>query len=331
MEKVAFVFPGQGSQYVGMGLALAEMSAAARAVFAEADDALGSRISALAWRGPAEELDRTVNAQPAMLATSIAYLRALEERQSAAGEAPLRPSFCAGHSMGQFSAMVAAGALTLGDGIRLVAARGRHMQASAEGRDGAMAAILGLDPDALPAVLAAGARVGVVVLANDNAPGQVVISGERPAVAAAVEAARAHGARRAVALAVSVAAHSPLMAEAARRMADEVAAVSFADPQVPLLSNASATPITTADGARRELVEHLTTGVAWTRGVRAMVEAGVTHFVEVGPGRVLSGLIRRIAPEAEAHALDDPDAPGRLALPVWTAAAARAPAGSAVA
>jgi [acyl-carrier-protein] S-malonyltransferase len=317
MEQVAFVFPGQGSQYVGMGLALSEASAAARAVFEEADAALGMPITELAWNGPAEELDRTVNAQPAILATSIAYLRAMQAERAAADAEPLVPAFSAGHSMGQFSAMVAAGTLSFADAVRLVTERGRLMQESAPGRDGAMAAIIGLDPDALPEVLAAGGRDGLVVLANDNAPGQDVISGDRAAVETAIAAARELGARKAVILPVSVAAHSPLMADAAHAIARMVDDVTFADPAVPLLANATAALITTGDGARHELVEHLTSGVDWTRTVRTMADGGVRRFVEVGPGRVLSGLIRRIAPDGVAHPLDDASAPGRLGMPPW--------------
>jgi [acyl-carrier-protein] S-malonyltransferase len=331
MDKVAFVFPGQGSQYVGMGLALAERSPVARTVFEEADAALGSTISELAWTGPAEELDLTVNAQPAILATSIAYLRTMEAERADAAREPLVPAYCAGHSMGQFSAMVAAGTLSFADAVRLVTERGRLMQASAPGKDGAMAAILGLDAGALPEALAAGSRWGIVVLANDNAPGQVVISGERPAVEAAIEMARSRGARKAIVLPVSVAAHSPLMDDAARAIAQMVDNVPFADPRVPLMANGTAALITTGDAARHELVEHLTTGVAWTRTVRAMQEAGVTRFLEVGPGRVLGGLIRRIAPEVQVHALDDPSAPGRLAVPAWAMSGAPASARSAVA
>ena len=331
MEQVAFVFPGQGSQYVGMGLALAEMSPAARAVFGEADAALGAPISELAWSGPAEDLDLTVNAQPAILATSIAYLRAMQAARAETGAEPLIPAFCAGHSMGQFSAMVAAGTLSFADAIRLVTERGRLMQESAPGRDGAMAAIIGLDPGALPDVLAAGARAGLVVLANDNAPGQDVISGERAAVEAAIAAARERGARKAVILPVSVAAHSPLMADAAHAIARMVDDVTFADPAVPLLANATAALITTGRAARQELVEHLTSGVDWTRTVRAMTNGGVRRFIEVGPGRVLSGLVRRIAPDAETHPLDDASAPGRLAVPAWVINGAPAPAGSVVA
>jgi [acyl-carrier-protein] S-malonyltransferase len=310
--SVAFVFPGQGSQSVGMGRALADASPAAAAVFAAADAALGESISRLAWDGPADQLDRTENAQPALLATSIAYLAALRE---AWGDEEPRPAFAAGHSMGQYSAMVAAGALTLDDGMRLVRERGRRMQASGSGRDGAMAAILGLDDERLPELIGEAGVHGVFGVANRNAPGQVVVSGERAAIDAAAEIAKRLGARKAIVLPVSVAAHSPLMEEAATAMRDVLAAVEFRDPQTPLLANADARPLTTGAAARDELVEHLTAGVDWVGAVRRMVDEGVTTFIEVGPGRVLTGLVKRIAPEAEALAVDDPAAPAGLALP----------------
>jgi [acyl-carrier-protein] S-malonyltransferase len=310
--SVAFVFPGQGSQSVGMGRALADASPAAAAVFAAADAALGESISRLAWDGPADQLDRTENAQPALLATSIAYLAALRE---AWGDEEPRPAFAAGHSMGQYSAMVAAGTLTLDDGMRLVRERGRRMQASGSGRDGAMAAILGLDDERLPELIGEAGVHGVFGVANRNAPGQVVVSGERAAIDAAAEIAKRLGARKAIVLPVSVAAHSPLMEEAATAMRDVLAAVEFRDPQTPLLANADARPLTTGAAAREELVEHLTAGVDWVGAVRRMVDEGVTTFIEVGPGRVLTGLVKRIAPEAEALAVDDPAAPAGLALP----------------
>jgi [acyl-carrier-protein] S-malonyltransferase len=312
MERVAFVFPGQGSQSVGMGRALADASPAAAAVFAAADEALGEPISRLAWEGPADQLDRTENAQPALLATSIAYLAALREAWS--GDAP-RPAWSAGHSMGQYSAMVAAGSLTLEDGIRLVRERGRRMQASGSGRDGAMAAILGLDDERLPELIAEAGAHGVFGVANRNAPGQVVVSGERAAIEAAADIAKRLGARKAIVLPVSVAAHSPLMAEAAAGMHDVLATVEFRDPEPPLLANADARPLTTGDEARAELVEHLTAGVDWVAAVRRMADDGVTTFIEIGPGRVLTGLIKRIAPEGEALAVHDPAAPAGLALP----------------
>ncbi len=315
MSRFAFVFPGQGSQAVGMGRALAGASPAAAAVFAAADDALGQPLSRLAWEGPADELDLTVNAQPALLAASIAFLRALEERRAAAGLPALAPAFAAGHSMGQYSAFVAAGVVSLADGIRLVRERGRLMQASGAGHPGAMAAIIGLPDEHLEDLVAAGAAHGTFGVANRNSPGQVVVSGVRPAVEAAAAAARGLGAKRAVVLPVSVAAHSPLMADAAAGMRAVLADVAFADPRVPLLANADATPLTTAEACRAELVDHLTTGVDWIAAVRAMAAAGVTGFVEVGPGRVLSGLVRRIVPDAETLPLDDPNAPGGLADP----------------
>jgi [acyl-carrier-protein] S-malonyltransferase len=311
LSRFAFVFPGQGSQAVGMGRALASASPAAARVFAEADDALGQPISALAWDGPSETLDRTENAQPALLATSIAYLAAVRERQGAEPH----PAFAAGHSMGQYSALVAAGVVSLADGIRLVRERGRLMQASGEGRDGAMAAILGLDDARLPELVAEASANGVFGVANRNAPGQVVVSGERRAVEAAAEIAKRLGARKTIVLPVSVAAHSPLMAAAADGMRKVLSDVRFADPVVPLLANADARPLTTGDACRAELVEHLTTGVDWVRAVETMAAAGVTTFVEVGPGRVLTGLIKRILPDAEAVALDDPAAADRLGLP----------------
>ncbi len=315
MRTVAHVFPGQGSQSVGMGRALAAASPAAAAVFAEADAALGERISDLAWDGPAEMLDRTENAQPALLATSIAYLAALRERWAALGIAEPAPAFIAGHSMGQYSAMVAAGVISLGDGIRLVRERGRQMQASGAGRDGRMAAIIGLDDARLPELVERAGAHGIFGVANRNSPGQVVVSGERPAVEAALAIAKELGAKRAIELPVSVAAHSPLMAEAAEGMRAVLATVDFRDPAAPLVANRDARPLTTAEAARGELVEHLTAGVDWVRAVETMAAAGVTTFIEIGPGRVLTGLIRRIAPEAEAIATDAPSAPDGLAVP----------------
>ncbi len=314
MGRVAFVFPGQGSQYVGMGKALADVSAAAADVFAEADASLERPISTLTWSGDAADLDLTENAQPALVTTSIAYLRALEERLAADGRPPLEPAFVAGHSMGQYSAMVAAGVLSLADGVRLVRERGRFMQASGSGRDGAMAAIIGLDDARLPELETTASEAGAFTVANRNSPGQVVVSGERTAIEAAVAAAKSLGARRAVVLPVSVAAHSALMAEAAAGMRAVLADVEFRDPSVPLLANADARLLTTGEACRAELVEHLTTGVDWIAAVRTMSDAGVMTFVEVGPGRVLTGLVRRIVADAEAIALDEADAPGRLAF-----------------
>ncbi len=315
MSSYAFVFPGQGSQSVGMGKTLAETCAAARTIFERADSALGEPISGLAWDGPADQLDRTENAQPALLATSIAYLTALRERWAELGLDVPTARFAAGHSMGQYTALVAAGAISLEDGVRLVRERGRQMQASGGGRDGAMAAILGLDDSALPDLVAQASVHGIFGVANRNAPGQVVVSGERTAIEASAEIAKSLGARKAIVLPVSVAAHSPLMADAASAMGRVLATIDFHDPSPRLLANADARPIETAEACRSELIEHLTAGVDWVRAVEAMVAQGVTTFVEVGPGRVLTGLIKRIAPDAETIALDDPSLPDRLAIP----------------
>jgi [acyl-carrier-protein] S-malonyltransferase len=325
MRTVAYVFPGQGSQSVGMGRALVAGSPAAAAVFAAADAALGEPISTLASEGPEERLNLTENAQPALLATSLAYLAALRERltdpTAAAGvdgedvAAALKPRFMAGHSMGQYSALVAADVVSLADGLRLVRERGTRMQASGAGREGAMAAILGLPDAAIPELVARASEHGTFDVANRNAPGQVVVSGERPAIEAAAAIAKDLGAKRAIVLPVSVASHSPLMAEAAAGMRAVLADVTFNDPSVPLLANADARVLTTGEACRAELVEHLTTGVDWVRAIETMSAAGVDTFVEVGPGKVLTNLIKRIAPDAAAFALDDAAAPDGLALP----------------
>lgn len=298
-----------------MGKALVESSPAAAAVLAEADRALGEPLSRLVFDGPAEQLDLTVNAQPALVAVSIAFLAALRERWAAAGVDAPRPAFLAGHSMGQYSALVAAGSISLGDAVRLVRERGRQMQASGQGRAGAMAAVIGLDDSRLPELLALGAPHGSLTVANRNAPGQVVISGDRAAVEAAVAGSKGLGARRGIVLPVSVAAHSSLMAQAAEGMARVLEPIAIADPGTPLIANADASPITTAAQARSELIEHLTRGVDWVAAVRQMTAHGVTTFVEIGSGKVLTGLIKRIAPEANPIAVDDASAPGGLAVP----------------
>jgi [acyl-carrier-protein] S-malonyltransferase len=315
MTSFAFVFPGQGSQSVGMGRELAAASPAAAAIFATADEALGESISNLAFEGPEDRLNRTENAQPALLATSIAYLAAAHERATAAGMTLPNPRFYAGHSMGQYSAMVASSALTLPDGIRLVRERGRLMQASGEGRDGAMAAVLGLDDAAIPQLVSRASEHGVFAVANRNSPGQVVVSGERAAIAAAADIAKELGAKRALILPVSVAAHSPLMAEAAEGMRRVLADVEFREPTAALLANADARAILDGEAARAELVDHLTAGVDWVLAVERMTADGVDTFIEMGPGKVLTNLIKRIAAEATAIAMDDVLAGDGLDLP----------------
>ena len=312
MTQLAYVFPGQGSQSVGMGRSLAEISPAAAAVFAAADRALGEPISAVAWDGPAERLDLTEQAQPAILATSIAILAALRERWAAEGliapGARLRGRPLDGPVLGP-RAPQARSSSTTRSGSCASAAAHAGVRAGARRRDGR--------PDRARRLALAGARRerrahGVFVVANRNAPGQVVVSGERAAVEAGAALAKEIGAKRAIVLPVSVAAHSPLMAAAAAGMQRALAGVTFRDPVTRLLANADARPIETADGCRAELVEHLTAGVDWIAIVERMTAAGVTTFVEIGPGKVLTGLVRRIAPDAEVIAADDPASVDRL-------------------
>jgi len=314
----AFVFPGQGSQYVGMGTALLERSPAAAAVMERADAALGFPLSRLIAEGPAEELDLTVNAQPAILATSIAYLEAMREEARAAG-VELSPQSVAGHSAGQYAAAVAADAIDFETALGLVRERGRIMQE--KGIEGGMGAVIGLSDEQVHDIVDQAREHGEIGVANANAPGQIVLSGVIPALAFALEMSKTVGARKAVRLTVSVASHSPLMRRAKDEFSKILARVPFRDPRVPMLGNVHATMIQTADGLRRELAEHLVHGVQWTDTIRRMAANGVTDFVEIGPGRVLTGLIKRIVPDAHAVALD---APGDGAL--WLPNAADAPA-----
>jgi [acyl-carrier-protein] S-malonyltransferase len=299
----AFVFPGQGSQYVGMASALLERSPEAAAIMARGDEALGFARSRLIAEGPADELDLTVNAQPAILATSIAHLEALKADAARAG-VELNPFLLAGHSAGQYAAAVAADALDFETAIQLVRERGRIMQE--RGIDGGMGAVIGLSDEQVHDIVDQAREHGEIAVANRNAPGQIVLSGVIPALVFALEMSKTVGARRAVQLTVSVASHSPLMRRARDEFGRMLAMVPFRDPKVPMLGNVHASVIQTADGLRRELTEHLVHGVQWTETIRRMAADGVTDFVEVGPGRVLTGLIRRIAPSAGAHAVDVP-------------------------
>ncbi len=303
----AFVFPGQGSQYVGMGAALLEHSPEAAAVMERADRALGFPLTRMILEGPAEDLDLTVNAQPAILATSVAYLEALRAQAAAAG-LELAPRVLAGHSAGQYAAAVAADAIDFEEALHLVRERGRIMQE--RGIDGGMGAVIGLSDEQVDEVVEHARQHGEIGVANANAPGQIVLSGVIPALVFALEMSKTIGARKAVRLTVSVASHSPLMRRARDEFGQILAKVPFREPRVPMLGNVHASMIQTADGLRKELTEHLVHGVQWTDTVRRMAADGVTDFVEVGPGRVLTGLIRRIAPDTSAHATD---APGGLA------------------
>ena len=298
----AFVFPGQGSQSVGMGKALAAASPAARLVFEEVDDALGQPLSRLMFDGPPDELELTANAQPAIMAVSVAALRVLE----AEGGVRLadKAAYVAGHSLGEYSALCAAGALGLADTARLLRRRGEAMQAAVPVGEGAMAALLGASLEQAQAAAAAGAQGQVCTVANDNAPGQVVISGHRAAVERAIEAAKAAGVKRGMLLPVSAPFHCPLMAPAAEAMADALAATTLRAPFVPLVANVTAAPVADPAEIRRLLVEQVTGMVRWRESVLAMVGLGVTGFVELG-GRVLGPMIKRITPDAPALSADD--------------------------
>ncbi|MDP6573526.1 MAG: ACP S-malonyltransferase [Rhodospirillales bacterium] len=287
-----FVFPGQGSQAVGMGKELAGAFAAARHAFEEVDDALNHHLSRLMFEGPEEDLTLTENTQPALLAVSMAVTRVLAEDGGIHVGAASR--FVAGHSLGEYSALVAAGALTLPDAARLVRTRGRAMQDAVPVGEGAMAALLGLDLDDARAVAEEAAEGEVCTAANDNAPGQVVVSGARTAIERVLEIAADHGAKRAIMLPVSAPFHCALMAPAADVMAGALAEVEMAAPEVPLIANVRAAEVTEPDEIRELLVEQVTGTVRWRESVLYMKEKGVEAFVELGTGKVLCGLVRRI-------------------------------------
>ncbi|HKQ07394.1 MAG TPA: ACP S-malonyltransferase [Blastocatellia bacterium] len=296
--KTAFVFPGQGAQKVGMGQSLIEACAAAKVVFEQADEALGMRLSSLCFEGPEEELRLTENTQPAILATSIAALRCLE----AAGA---RADFVAGHSLGEYSALVAAGALRFEDALRVVRQRGQFMQEAVPAGEGAMAALLGADIEMVEAVCREASERGVCSPANINSPTQVVVAGHKPAVEYAVTLAKQRGVRRAVMLAVSAPFHCALMQPAAERLAAVLAGTAFADLNVPLITNVDAATITSGEQARAALVRQVASPVRWGESVKQLLDAGVTRFVELGPGKVLSGLIKQMQPEAQILNVED--------------------------
>jgi len=296
----AFVFPGQGAQVIGMGRDLADAYPAARAVFDAVDDALGERLSALIWDGDADELTLTANAQPALMATSIAATQAL----AAEGVAVTSAAFVAGHSLGEYSALCAAGAMRLDDTARMLRLRGQAMQAAVPVGEGAMAALLGLDLAAAEAVAAeAAAGGGVCQAANDNDPAQVVISGSKAAVERAVDIAKASGAKRALLLPVSAPFHCVLMQPAADAMAEALATIEIAAPAVPVVANVSAEAVGDPQEIRRLLVAQVTGRVRWRESVALMAARGVTETVEVGAGKALSGMIRRIARDMETRAV----------------------------
>ncbi len=321
---IAFLFPGQGSQAVGMGADIFEASNAARNVFTAADEALGFSLSNLCFSGPDETLRETINAQPAIVTVSLALLAALQEAFSSSSEdatphasssqtafswtSPLTPSFTAGHSVGEYAALVASGALAMQDAIKLVRERGRLMHHEGTVCPGSMAAIIGMDEEALQDVcreasaqasanLDASAHVGQgkVAVANYNAPGQIVISGEQAALNAAMELAKARGAKRVIPLAVSGAFHSPVMQPAAGGLAETIAATRVHDAAIPVIGNITAAPLTAAEEIRQEMAQQIASPVQWIRTITYLANAGVTTFIEIGPGQALTGMVKRIA------------------------------------
>jgi len=303
--SIAFVFPGQSSQAVGMGKALAETFPAARRVFDEIDEALGDKLSRIMWEGPAETLTLTENTQPALLAHSLAVMRVLETE---AGINLARDAaFVAGHSLGEYSALAAAGSLTLADAAWLVRIRGRAMQKAVPVGAGAMAALLGLEFDQAAEVAAQSAQGQVCQAANDNGGGQVVVSGDKAAVERAVEIAKQKGAKRAMMLTVSAPFHCALMQPAADAMAAALADVALKAPAVPVVANVTARPVVEPAEIVRRLVEQVTGTVRWRDSVAFMAGQGVTTFYEAGTGKVLSGLVKRIAAGAAGVAIGTPD------------------------
>ncbi len=309
MSRIAFIFPGQGSQAVGMGKELADAFPAARAVFDEVDAALGESLSKLIWEGPIDTLTLTANAQPALMAVSLAAARALE---TGFGVKISQAAFVAGHSLGEYSALAAAGALSVTDAAKLLRRRGEAMQAAAPAGTGAMAALIGkVDVEIAEIIALEGSAAGTVVVANDNNNGNVVISGTKAGVEAAIAVAKAKGVK-AIALPVSAPFHSPLMAPAAVEMEAALAAARINKPSVPVVANVTARPVSEPVDIRRLLVEQVTGRVRWRESVQWMAESqekgggGVTKFIETGAGKQLSGMVKRNAPEAETVALNTP-------------------------
>jgi [acyl-carrier-protein] S-malonyltransferase len=298
MGKIAFVFPGQASQYPGMGKELADNHPAAKRVFEEADQALGLSISQICFAGSEEDLKRTANTQPAILTCSVAAYRVLAEKG-------IKPDFVAGHSLGEYSALVSAGALVFGDAVKLVRKRGTYMQEAVPAGQGAMAAIMGLSPAVVADACKRAAQGEVCSPANLNSPEQTVISGSATAVKRAVEIASQLGAKRAVILPVSAPFHSELMMPVQERLEKDLRQTAFSNLQVPLVTNLDADTVTTGDEAREALIRQVTMPVRWEESVRLLMDEGVTTFIELGPGKVLTGLLRQIERSVQALNVED--------------------------
>ena len=298
-QGIGLVFPGQGSQSVGMGKALCEAYPQLRQVYDEASTVLGYDVAALCFEGPAEKLNLTEHTQPALLVSSIAALRALQPFG-------IKPVAVAGHSLGEYSALVAAGGLSYRDAVGIVQKRGRYMSEAVPTGTGLVAALLGLGADAVKEVCREAASAGVVQAANFNSPGQVVIAGEKAAVERAIEIAKTKGCKKAVPLPVSVPVHTPLMQKAADRLAKDLAAIAWSDLHMPLINNAEAKQIAKATDIQASLVRQLPSSVLWEDSMKTMAAMGVRTFIEVGPGSVLTGLIKRIVPEAVTMNVNDP-------------------------
>jgi [acyl-carrier-protein] S-malonyltransferase len=299
MSKTAFIFPGQGSQYSGMGKELAETFAVARHLFEEADDALGFKLSALCFSGSDDDLKLTANTQPAILTASIAVLKVVQQ------EAGLTADYLAGHSLGEYSALVCSGAFSFADAVRTVRARGTFMQEAVPVGTGTMAAILGVERDVLEDICREAAEGDVVSPANYNSPGQIVIAGSVTAVARAIEIAKSRGYRKAMLLPVSAPFHCALMKPAAERLDTVLSAINYSDMTLPVVSNVEATANSDAGRVRDLLVSQVCAPVLWEQSVGAMTASGVSKFIELGPGKVLSGLVKRIAKEVEIANIED--------------------------